>query len=119
MADLHVDSYGSGTPLVMLHGWGMHGGMWGSAVTKLAQHYRVHCVDLPGHGYSALPSTASGKGAGVEGKVITSESLTLTLWMKQLAIRLGCQKTAAKSLVIPKGEGTEFGCYRRSAIGKI
>lgn len=41
----------------MLHGWGMHGGMWGETVNELAAHARVHCVDLPGHGYSApLPA---------------------------------------------------------------
>ena len=37
-------------PLVMLHGWGMHGGIWGSAAEQLAKHFRVHCVDLPGYG---------------------------------------------------------------------
>ncbi|MEQ1673848.1 MAG: alpha/beta fold hydrolase, partial [Candidatus Nitrotoga sp.] len=30
----------------------MHGGMWGDAVHKLAQHFTVHCLDLPGHGAS-------------------------------------------------------------------
>ena len=52
MAALHVNSTGNGEPLVMLHGWGMHGGIWGSAAEQLAQHYRVHCVDMPGYGYS-------------------------------------------------------------------
>ena len=50
---LHVESFGSGKPLVMLHGWGMHGGIWGSAVAQLADHYQVHCVDLPGYGASS------------------------------------------------------------------
>lgn len=50
---LHVESYGNGEPLVMLHGWGMHGGIWGEAVQQLAQKFCVHCVDLPGHGYSS------------------------------------------------------------------
>ena len=56
---LHVDHYEyagagkSGTPLVLIHGWGMHGGMWGSVGEKLALHSDVHAVDLPGHGYSA------------------------------------------------------------------
>ncbi len=50
---LHVDVTGSGESLVMLHGWGMHGGIWGSAVEQLAQRHRVHCVDLPGYGASA------------------------------------------------------------------
>ncbi|MDO8414253.1 MAG: pimeloyl-ACP methyl ester esterase BioH [Gallionellaceae bacterium] len=50
---LHVESLGSGPALVMLHGWGMHGGIWGKAVIQLAQHFRVHSVDLPGHGKSS------------------------------------------------------------------
>ena len=50
---LHVESFGSGKPLVMLHGWGMHGGIWGSVVAQLADHYQVHCVDLPGYGASS------------------------------------------------------------------
>jgi pimeloyl-[acyl-carrier protein] methyl ester esterase len=56
---LHVDRYeyegkgGSGSPLLLIHGWGMHGGMWSSVAEKLAQHYCVMAVDLPGHGFSA------------------------------------------------------------------
>ncbi|MBI5659563.1 MAG: pimeloyl-ACP methyl ester esterase BioH [Nitrosomonadales bacterium] len=49
---LHVNSAGDVAPLVMLHGWGMHGGIWGGAAERLAQHFRVHCADLPGHGRS-------------------------------------------------------------------
>jgi pimeloyl-[acyl-carrier protein] methyl ester esterase len=51
---LHVEANGSGPPLVMLHGWGMHGGIWESVSDQLARYCRVHCVDLPGHGASAL-----------------------------------------------------------------
>jgi len=56
---LHVDRYefagkgGSGAPLLLIHGWGMHGGMWGSVAEKLAQNFSVMAVDLPGHGFSA------------------------------------------------------------------
>lgn len=50
---LHVDSRGSGAPLLLIHGWGMHGGMWGAVTDQLAEHFRVLAVDLPGHGYSA------------------------------------------------------------------
>jgi len=49
---LHVDRYGSGAPLLLIHGWGMHGGMWGGVAQRLAQHFRVLAVDLPGHGFS-------------------------------------------------------------------
>ncbi|HUW26182.1 MAG TPA: pimeloyl-ACP methyl ester esterase BioH [Gallionella sp.] len=50
---LHVDSYGSGAPLLLIHGWGMHGGMWGAVTQQLAEHFRVLAVDLPGYGLSA------------------------------------------------------------------
>lgn len=49
---LHVEALGSGAPLLLIHGWGMHGGMWGKAAWQLAEHFRVLTVDLPGHGYS-------------------------------------------------------------------
>jgi len=49
---LHVEVTGHGEPLVMLHGWGMHGGIWGDTATRLAQDFEVHRVDLPGHGAS-------------------------------------------------------------------
>ncbi len=49
---LHVEKYGSGVPLLLIHGWGMHGGMWGGVVEKLAEEFCVHVVDLPGHGCS-------------------------------------------------------------------
>ena len=52
MVGLHVDTIGSGAPLLLVHGWGMHGGVWKHVATKLAQHFRVHCVDLPGHGFN-------------------------------------------------------------------
>jgi pimeloyl-[acyl-carrier protein] methyl ester esterase len=51
--NLHVEVAGQGEPLVMLHGWGMHGGIWNDAAAQLAKHFQVHCVDLPGHGASA------------------------------------------------------------------
>jgi pimeloyl-[acyl-carrier protein] methyl ester esterase len=50
---LHVESIGNGEPLLLLHGWGMHSGMWDRVAKELAQSHRVHLVDLPGHGRSA------------------------------------------------------------------
>lgn len=48
----HVDRTGSGADLVLLHGWGLHSGAWREVVPLLAG-FRVHAVDLPGHGLSA------------------------------------------------------------------
>jgi len=49
---LHVESVGQGRPLVLLHGFAMHGGLFAPLLPALARHHRVHVVDLPGHGHS-------------------------------------------------------------------
>jgi pimeloyl-[acyl-carrier protein] methyl ester esterase len=55
--NLHVETRGAGTDIVMLHGWGMHSGIWEDFADALARHYRVTTIDLPGHGRSAsLPT---------------------------------------------------------------
>jgi pimeloyl-[acyl-carrier protein] methyl ester esterase len=41
-----------GPDLVLLHGWAMHSGIWQDVRERLAQHFRLHLVDLPGHGFS-------------------------------------------------------------------
>jgi pimeloyl-[acyl-carrier protein] methyl ester esterase len=50
---LHVEREGDGPDLVLLHGWGLHSGAWAEARPALARRFRVHAVDLPGHGRSA------------------------------------------------------------------
>jgi pimeloyl-[acyl-carrier protein] methyl ester esterase len=50
---LHVHRSGSGPDLVLLHGWGLHAGVWSGALRELAARFHVHAVDLPGHGRSA------------------------------------------------------------------
>ena len=54
------------------------------------------------HIYFSAPLRCS----SLNSMTIRLQALTQTLWVKQLAIRLGCPKTTAKSLVIPEGEGT-------------
>ncbi|GAB2665820.1 pimeloyl-ACP methyl ester esterase BioH [Arenimonas aestuarii] len=44
---------GQGQPLVLLHGWAMHAGIFGPLVDALADDFELHLVDLPGHGRSA------------------------------------------------------------------
>ena len=55
---LHVERQGRGRDLVLLHGWGLHGGVWSALAARLATSFRVHVVDLPGHGYSHSVSLA-------------------------------------------------------------
>ncbi len=52
MQPLHIDKIGHGPDLVLLHGWGMHGGIWDGVRDALAQQFRLHVVDLPGYGAS-------------------------------------------------------------------
>lgn len=50
---LHIEVHGSGPlPLVMIHGWAMHGGVFAPLIETLREHCTMHVVDLPGHGYS-------------------------------------------------------------------
>ncbi len=49
---LHFDVAGDGPDLVLLHGWGMHSGVWGEWLVHLQRYFRVTAVDLPGHGNS-------------------------------------------------------------------
>jgi pimeloyl-[acyl-carrier protein] methyl ester esterase len=49
---IHVESFGQGPELVMVHGWAMHGGVWRDFAERLANRVRVTLVDLPGHGRS-------------------------------------------------------------------
>lgn len=50
---MHIESHGHGPDLVLIHGWAMHGGIFAGLTPLLAERFRVHVVDLPGHGYSA------------------------------------------------------------------
>ncbi len=49
---LHVDRYGQGPELVLVHGWGMHGGLLRMFATQLGNYFHVTVADLPGHGNS-------------------------------------------------------------------
>ena len=49
---IHKEVYGQGKPIVLIHGWAMHTGIWRQFAQRLSQHYQVICLDLPGHGLS-------------------------------------------------------------------
>lgn len=49
---LHCDRYGQGPELVLVHGWGMHGGLLRRFAEQLGEHFHVTVMDLPGHGNS-------------------------------------------------------------------
>ena len=58
MFRLWSTSYGEGTPLVMIHGMGSASSAWKQITPELAKKFRVIHMDLPGHGFSNMDSTA-------------------------------------------------------------
>jgi len=46
---------GSGSPVLLLHGFGLSLEVWWFNVDVLSQHYQVYAMDLPGHGLSDKP----------------------------------------------------------------
>jgi len=49
---MHIETQGHGPPLVLIHGWAMHGGIFRPLTERLADRWTLHLVDLPGHGHS-------------------------------------------------------------------
>lgn len=56
--DLHYQERGSGEPLILLHGFGACGAMWGPIADELAKEHRVILPDMRGHGWSTNPTKA-------------------------------------------------------------
>ncbi len=52
----YIESTGNGPDLVLLHGWGLHGGIFDLLLPLLTPHFTVHVIDLPGFGRSPLPN---------------------------------------------------------------
>jgi pimeloyl-ACP methyl ester carboxylesterase len=53
--EMYYEEYGSGTPLVLLHGFGGCAKNWHPFTAALSEHYRLIVVDLRGHGHSTNP----------------------------------------------------------------
>jgi pimeloyl-[acyl-carrier protein] methyl ester esterase len=77
---LYVETLGSGPDLVMIHGWGMHGGVWQPVRDTLSQHFRLHLVDLPGFGHSADTSNRTVAGLAQAVAEIAPDSCRVCGW---------------------------------------
>jgi pimeloyl-[acyl-carrier protein] methyl ester esterase len=55
--DLHIAVVGDGPPLVLVHGWAMHGGVFATLAQRLRERHTLYIVDLPGHGSSRSDAT--------------------------------------------------------------
>ena len=49
---LNIETTGAGRDLVFIHGWGMNSAVWSAIAAELSQHYRLHLMEMPGHGHS-------------------------------------------------------------------
>ena len=49
---MQIETVGNGADVVLIHGWAMHAGVFAPLTQRLATEFRLHLVDLPGHGYS-------------------------------------------------------------------
>ena len=58
---VHVAEAGTGPPIVLLHGWPQHWYCWRHLIPTLAEHHRVICPDLRGHGWSDAPASGYDK----------------------------------------------------------
>ena len=54
-ATLHYLTAGSGTPLILLHGYAETSRMWRPIIPALARRFTVIAPDLPGIGDSEIP----------------------------------------------------------------
>src|SRR4051794_26503000 len=54
--DFRVEDYGSGPPLVLLHGFTGSAVSWSPVSRDLASDHRVIAIDLIGHGASSAPA---------------------------------------------------------------
>jgi len=97
-ASLHVEAVGDGPPLVLLHGWAMHSGLFGTLLPALAARFRVHAVDLPGHGHSrdVRADTLDGFADALARAFGPGEPLTVLGWSfgGQVALRWALREPA-------------------------
>jgi len=52
--NIHLTSYGQGTPVVFFHGWGFDQQIWMPLIADLSMSYRIFLVDLPGFGFTPI-----------------------------------------------------------------
>jgi magnesium chelatase accessory protein len=75
----HIQSMGQGPDVLLIHGTGASTHSWRDVMPLLAPTYRVHAVDLPGHGFTSL---ADATGRSLDGMVNGIASLLTKLDIK-------------------------------------
>ena len=64
---------------MLVHGWGMHSGVWEDVIEALADDYRVTFMDLPGHGYSR--SSGNGHSLDTLSQTVAAVAPEKAIWI--------------------------------------
>jgi pimeloyl-[acyl-carrier protein] methyl ester esterase len=99
---LHVETTGQGPNLVLLHGWGLHGGIWNPVRDALAREFTLHIVDLPGHGYSRAARFGSLSDLAAQVAAVLPRDYALCGWSLggQVALRLALDGANIGKLIL-------------------
>ncbi len=65
----HVQQAGSGPAMLLIHGTGASSHSWRGLIPRLARHYAVTAVDLPGHGFTDGAARAQTSIVGMSGGI--------------------------------------------------
>ncbi len=57
--NIHYEVHGSGTPLLLTHGYSSTSAMWQGQIAALSKHYKLILWDMRGHGQSDYPGDAA------------------------------------------------------------
>jgi len=80
---LYREVSGRGTPLVLLHGWGLNLRVWDALAGVLGERHEIIALDLPGHGRSAWharDATLQGQARAVLDALAPGSRITLLGW---------------------------------------
>lgn len=95
MSKIFMRTLGTGLDIVLLHGWGLHSGVWDDILPALAAEHRVTAMDLPGHGRSStvsrqVHSPGCGNGDGADsGDILQSMAGQLAAAAPRRAVWMG------------------------------
>jgi pimeloyl-ACP methyl ester carboxylesterase len=78
MSSLAYNEYGSGRPVILVHGFPFSKTIWNSFAQKLGQHAHVFTIDLPGFGQSPLNQSSIS---------IDTIGTRVNAWVKETKIR--------------------------------
>jgi pimeloyl-[acyl-carrier protein] methyl ester esterase len=95
---IHAETFGAGDDVVLVHGWGMHSGVWRSFARRCADSFRVTLIDLPGHGRSGMIPDFTIAGVGQALLAVAPERAHWLGWSLGAEIALGIASLAPERL---------------------